>query len=259
MQFANICQSTAGYGSHFAIRVGDEFFNPYDTRYFIQVASPIKINEHFLAVAVFLIRGDRQVSVFSRLIDNVMTERNNAKKQMEVAKKYRDFVKAQFFNIHQENLKRFVNTMYGTMLSCVYASFRPYLAALITYFGRLALLRFFFTVNYYMYKQGRDQTYRILGGDTDSLFIRCRKTDMTNIIQMFGDWPANRKIYAIAHEKSGNSALFLGRKQYIIHIAAENDYVCKAVFKKNQNLPSKNLFERYVYLLVLLYGGWPYQ
>lgn len=247
MQLANICQSTAGYSSHHAMRIGNKFYNPYNLNFFSNQIAPIKINENFIGVAVFLIRGEICPSIFAKLIEQVIQGRNQAKKNMALAQKNNDHVKAQYFNILQNNLKCFVNTMYGSMLKASYPTFRPFLAALITYYGRLALLRFFFTVNYYMFKHNKSQTFRILGGDTDSLFIRCTKSEMTEIITMFNSWPANRNIYAIAHEKTGQSALFLNRKQYLIY-CGDGAFVCKSIFKQNQNIPSKKLFERYIFM-----------
>lgn len=161
-------------------------------------------------------------------------------------------------------LKLLINTLYGVFLTAGYITYRPFLAALITHFGRMQLVRFLFSIFHYIQSQdgGVDPLMRgPLGGDTDSLFFRCTPSEMDGGIKTFCSWPANRGVYAIEYERRMHSGIFLGKKNYILHrferpehnfatnttTLMGREYCCKGAMKVSQSGPCRilcvNIFE----------------
>lgn len=132
----------------------------------------------------------------------------------------------------------FINTIYGYTLKTRTVSYRPELASLVTYYGRIALYRLFLTIFAYVNtKPNLLPNYRsVLGGDTDSLFIYCSNDELEGIVNMFEKWPSNRQVYKVAIEHVGlNSGIFLGKKNYIFYkqVIIENINFLKNLFSFN--------------------------
>lgn len=132
----------------------------------------------------------------------------------------------------------FINTIYGYTLKTRAVSYRPELASLVTYYGRIALYRLFLTIFAYVNtKPNLLPNYRsVLGGDTDSLFIYCSNDELEGIVNMFEKWPSNRQVYKVAIEHVGlNSGIFLGKKNYIFYkqVIIENINFLKNLFSFN--------------------------
>lgn len=219
-EYANICQSTAAYNPHYAIRIGNYLYDPFDQQCFNQVAAPLKINTCFTSVATFIIRPEIWKSCISRLIGDVKRRRKETKSAMKdvEARLGADSPDYHILDFLQAAYKLLINTLYGIYLSPEYPSYRPYLGTLVTYYGRMALLRFFFSFHYALYKKGVQLADRgVLGGDTDSLFLRCTRDEMVSAIKTFEGWPSNRGVYGVELEKHMWDGVFLGKKNYLMY------------------------------------------
>lgn len=179
MIFTNVCQSVAAYNSKFGVRVDDVVCNPFNPKYINILASPIKINDSYLAVFVAVIKPTVKKSVTATLIYEIMEMRNATKKLKKAAEERGDYITATICDFLQLALKLLVNTLYGVLLFAGYVTYRPYLASLITNYGRIQLIRFLFSLYHYIQSQGVETALRgALGGDTDSLFFRCTPSEM---------------------------------------------------------------------------------
>jgi hypothetical protein len=257
MQFANICPSAISYSTRHAIRVGNRLYNPFNEQVFMQVCSPVKINSSFIGVAVFIVRPSHYVSVCSRIIGGVIKKRAEIKKLMKKAGEAGDFVQASVYNTCQNALKLLINTMYGIQLKSCYFTSRPYQASLVPYYGRVALMRFYFTIYHYFYEKKCNLSIRgPIGGDTDSLFLRCTEKEMKEIIEMFAKWPANRGIYNVEIDKMPfEHGFFLNKKNYILQSTDKKGkfaLLAKNTFRKNQCVPSRQFMETLLHIIFSL-------
>lgn len=169
-------------------------------------------------------------------------------------------------------LKLLINTLYGVFLTAGYLTYRPFLAALITHFGRMQLVRLLFSIFHYIQTPPAAATSSAsydnvtvdplmrgpLGGDTDSLFFRCTPSEMDGGIRTFCAWPANRGVYAVEYERRMHSGIFLGKKNYILHrfermewnfatnsyAMMGREYCCKGAMKNSQSGPCRILCVR---------------
>lgn len=187
-QFGNICQSVASYDASYAIRIGNYVYDPFDKSVFNQLATPIKINKYYTAAAVFLIRPELVESAYTQLIVGIKAERARVKQIMADIKKEGNMKEYFILDCLQNALKLIINTAYGILLAGSYPTYRPYLGSLVTYLGRIALVRFYLSFIYQYYQKGIDPTVvkrYLLGGDTDSLFLKCTYREMAGMYSMF--------------------------------------------------------------------------
>ncbi|TXH07720.1 MAG: hypothetical protein E6Q06_01975 [Candidatus Moraniibacteriota bacterium] len=229
-QFANICQSTAAYNPHYAVRIGNYLYDPFDEQCFNQVAAPLKINTDFTSVATFIIRPEIWTSCTSALIADVKKRRKETKEKMAEVKVQlgADSTEHHILDFLQNAYKLLINTLYGIYLSPQYPSYRPYLGTLVTFYGRMALLRFFFSFHWALFSANVNIGERgVLGGDTDSLFVRCTRPEMVSAIKTFEGWPSNRGVYVVELEKQMWDGVFLGKKNYIMH--GNGKYIIKVL------------------------------
>lgn len=84
MVFGNLCQSAAGYSAQFAVRVGNKLYNPFNTDMFNIWASPVKINDSYMAACVIIIKPTVKKSVSATQIEEVIKKR----KEMKVGKNH---------------------------------------------------------------------------------------------------------------------------------------------------------------------------
>lgn len=79
MVFANLCQSAAGYCARFAVRVGSKLYNPFNPKMFNIWASPVKINDSYMAAFVIIIKPEVKKSVSATQIEEVIRKRKDMK------------------------------------------------------------------------------------------------------------------------------------------------------------------------------------
>lgn len=137
--------------------------------------------------------------------------------------------------------------MYGIYLKTGYFTYRPELASLVTYYGRMALIRFFLCFHKHIAESRTPLTNKgILGGDTDSLFISATLKEIEETIKIFCSMPIHRAKYDIKLEATLDSGIFLGKKNYIMfrRNGEIKEYIMKSTIKRNQCTPCKALCER---------------
>lgn len=61
MDFMNICISVSATNPDYAVRIRDKLYNPFDTSVINQIAAPLKVNDSYIAVPVFLIKSTVEV------------------------------------------------------------------------------------------------------------------------------------------------------------------------------------------------------
>ena len=250
-QYANICQTTAAYNPQYAIRIGSYLYDPFDQQCFNQIAAPLKINTCFTSVATFIIRPEIWNSSTSQLIGDVKRRRKETKKKMkQVEDEFGcDVSEYHILNFLQTAFKLLINTLYGIYLSPEYPSYRPYLGSLVTFYGRMALLRFFFSFHHALYtlNSPNKEAKGILGGDTDSLFLRCTRYEMEQAIAIFEGWPSNRGVYGVELEKQMWDGVFLGKKNYLMYGAGK--FIIKGLFKRSYAPPCRTFLAEVLRIL----------
>ena len=247
MDFMNICTSVAATNPEFAVRINDRLYNPFDKSVMNQIAAPLKVNDSYIAVPVFLIKSIVKKSVNSIVIEGVMKLRAQVKKELALAKAAGNLAEAARLEVYQNALKLIINTMYGIYLKTGYCTYRPELASLVTYYGRMALIRFFLCFHKYIAEANIPLVGKgILGGDTDSLFISATLKEIKDTINQFCSMDIHRNKYEIKLEATLDSGIFLGKKNYIMYKRnGENkEYIMKSTIKRNQCTPCKALCER---------------
>lgn len=250
-QYANICQTTAAYNPRYAIRIGSYLYDPFDKQCFNQIAAPLKINTCFTSVATFIIRPEIWNSSTSQLIGDVKRRRKETKNKMKKveAELGCDASEYHILNFLQTAFKLLINTLYGIYLSPEYPSYRPYLGSLVTFYGRMALLRFFFSFHHALYTLNAPNkaVKGILGGDTDSLFLRCTRYEMEQTIAIFEGWPSNRGVYGVELEKQMWDGVFLGKKNYLMYGAGK--FIIKGLFKRSYAPPCRTFLAEVLRIL----------
>lgn len=247
MDFMNICTSVAATNPEFAVRIDDRLYNPFDKSVINQIAAPLKINDSYIGIAVFLIKSVVKKSVNSLVIEGVMKLRAQVKKELALAKAAGNLAEAARLEVYQMALKLIINTMYGIYLKTGYCTYRPELASLVTYYGRMALIRFFLCFHKYVAEAKIPLTGKgILGGDTDSLFISATLKEIQDIISQFCSMDVHRNKYEIKLEATLDSGIFLGKKNYIMYKrnGESKEYIMKSTIKRSQCTPCKALCER---------------
>ena len=128
-------------------------------------------------------------------------------------------------NAKQLALKTIVNTVYGLYNDSRKNTFRPILASLITYGGRLSLVRLVLYSHMYFLRQATAQYKDVLQGvrefmrcrgvvygDTDSIFIKCPIGDLVIIVDEFQKLPCNLGVVGVELERSVSVGFFLKKK-----------------------------------------------
>ena len=249
MVWRNICFSTCCYNPAFKILIDGAYRNPYDEKYIDQGICPIKIDSTFTNFVVFIIKPTVKTSVLAKDFITLNNRRKEIKKEYERALARGDNAEATILNFAQANIKLVVNSIYGILNAGKLSTFRPWLASLVTYFGRLNLLRFnLFFVKFCM-KNGLDiAERRIVYGDTDSAFVMCTSREIGTIVSQFNNLANNRDVIKIVHERQSNAMLILTKKKYIMY-GLETPLYNKNVFTSDKSKPCCTFLKDFLYII----------
>jgi len=236
----NNCQTTMCTNPKFKIKIGDNFYSPFDEKYFHQVCVPLKINSFLSHIIVFITKVEHQVSDTSQILASLNFERKEAKKKSALALKNDDQIEYYVHHYRQLAIKVTTNALYGITNSLHKASFRPYIASIVCLLGRLHLLRFFLHfLNYYKTRKILLEQRDVLYGDTDSLFLICTLEEMVQIIRLFSLYKFHNNNLNIELEKTASKAVFLASKSYILEVDSSKQIYAKSIFTKSKSQPTK--------------------
>lgn len=256
MRVYNICKTTSALNPRYAVYIDGQLHDPLNKSKFWVMCAPFELNKQYFNVCVILAKASFKQSALTSFISDIIEKRKQVKKLQKIALANNDLVEYLRFEEVQLKLKLFINTTYGAMFMPSFTVFQPYLCSLVTYGGRLALLRFFLTIYYYYAKKGictQDCQRGPIAGDTDSLFIKSTKTEIGEILDMFHAWPSNRGIYVIEHEKTVDDIIFLARKRYIFYFRETQTLVSKGTFVKKQSEGCKVFLYHFLGLIFRTY------
>jgi DNA polymerase elongation subunit (family B) len=239
----NICSTTMCTNPKFKIKIGDNFYSPFDEKYFYQVCVPLKVNNLMTFILVFITKVEHQVSETSKILSSLNFQRKEAKKKCAQALKSNDEIEYIFQNLRQLAIKVTTNAAYGMNSALFKASFRPYSASIVTKLARLHLVRFYLHyLNYFKLLSIPLEIRDIVYGDTDSCFLICERDEINKIRDSFSKYKFHNNHLNIEIEKTASTGLFLAKKKYIL-MCLKNDtekYVySKQIFTKNKSQPTK--------------------
>ena len=221
----NICMSTAGYHPGFKMGLPDgTLVEPSDEEHVSTYAVPIKVSGHMVNIVCYTL--NKQQSIIKRVTMAFNKMRQEAKNKMKVPNiglnEY-DRLDAQ-----QLTLKLVVNSMYGLYNSTNHRTYRPVLGALVTYMGRMSLVRLVYQSVVYFDKNNLDPTVRgVIYGDTDSIFLKAKEAEANAILDAFHALPCNDNFVVVEYEKKIEMALFFTKKHYIMRSPTRRYYTSK--------------------------------
>ena len=258
MVLNNICQTTSAYDPRYMIDIGDgRLISPFDDEYIQTMCIPIRINKVCINAIYFCIRRHVRQSVTSVFLNKMNTLRKAKKKSMNMAKTRGDDAAYNRDNNTQKNLKLMVNAIYGKLGSFRETAYRPIAASAVSYSGRLYLTKlvmyatkYFVRNNLSLYDRG------VLYGDTDSIFIKCSRNELTELLGEFQRLNEHVGVVVVELERTLSCAFFLAKKKYILkEIYPEDVIYSKGVFTTNMCPPARNFLERFGATLVKFFEG----
>lgn len=248
----NICKTAAAFNPNYAVKIDGKLHDPFDTSKFNIAAVPFEFNKTYVPVCVILARPDFKQSALTSFILDIIRLRKETKAKQKEALAAGSTVLYLLLENKQNAYKLVINTTYGAMFTKSFTIFQPYLCSAVTYYGRIALLRFMLTIYYYYATKGIDASAHKRGplaGDTDSLFIKSTALEAKEIVAIFESWPEDRGIYGIELENSVDDIIFFARKRYVFHFRAGPRMISKGTFVKKQSEGCKEFL--YYFLLTL--------
>lgn len=254
MELWNICKTTAAFNPNYAVMVDGEFYDPFDESKFNIAAVPFEFNRQYVNVCVILVKPEFKQSAMTNFIRNIINLRTQTKAEQKKAQTLGLIVEYLRLENRQKAYKLVINTTYGAMFTKTFTIFQPYLCSSVTFYGRIALLRFMLTIYYYYALKNIDASGLKRGpvaGDTDSLFIKSTVEETKEFIKLFESWPANRGVYIIEHENIVDDMIFFARKRYVFHFRNGPRITSKGTFVKKQSEGCKSFLH---YFLLLLFS-----
>ena len=238
----DICMSNAAYHPEFMIQTPSGLLvHPADQMAVSTYAVPVKVSGHMVNIVCYTLRGVS--STIRRVTLKFNAMRREAKNKissgtLSAAEHHR-------YDALQLTYKLVVNSMYGLYNSSRHKTFRPILGALVTYMGRMSLVRLVFESALFFDRNGLDHESRgVIYGDTDSIFLMSTEQEANAIIEQFHQREYNANEVVVEYEKRIEHALFFTKKHYILR-TRELRYYTSKVF----TLRVSPISNRFLYLL----------
>lgn len=251
----NLCISTIAYNSNYPICVAGKLISPFNSKLISQIPVPIKFNDAYMIVLIFVIKSDVEKSVISKLLEMYASDRNTYKK---LASKIEDKSSIEFiiYELKQLMEKLKGNSTYGLVgKPGNNPLFFPTFASAVTYLGRLSLITAFIFFKYYLTKLNlQDYNKRtVLYGDTDSLFFVATESEILGALKEFKNLECNKNILYMELEKTLEKAFFVNKKNYITKLkdnlnSVGNVYI-KGVFKSSYSQPTRTFLPKFINLI----------
>lgn len=222
-----------------------------------------KINNDKLIYTIngcFFKRHEDEKSIFSEILENLLSSRKKYKKKMLESKECGDSLNAIFYNTRQLVYKVLANVIYGAIANKTFRFFDVSLAGSITLSGQEALKTCIFKADNYLeslkgnqvkddinltkqeiYGDVIDRTCKhVITGDTDSLFVTFKSfnkdNDISELCQKVQNYlnleivpqitrkrnvsDENNKLF-LKNELISSRGLFLAKKRYAIHVISQ--------------------------------------